>query len=282
MMIILASHSRAVCISDYLEVPLLHFASKIAFILTICLLTACSVVRQPLTSGDLQKSAKLDRELMFGGENRLVGSLSLEEATARALKYNLDNRARYMEQALALNQLDLDNYQLLPSVVASSGYSDRSGWNATTSKTIKGPAPTPNYSYGSDKTLFTGDLTFSWNVLDFGVSYYNARQNANRSLIAEERRRKVVESLIREVQFSYWRMVAAQKLEERVEVAILRAEKALVSARKVEKEKLKNPAEILVFQKQLLQKLRRIETVNQVLANARIELAALINVPPST
>ena len=32
----------------------------------------------------------------------------------------------------------------------------------------------------------------------------------------------------------------------------------------------------------MLQKLRRVETVNQVLANARIELAALINVPPST
>ena len=211
---------------------------KTTLIISIPLiLGSCTVARQPLTSVDLQKSAKIDRELMFGGENKLVGSLSLEEATARALKYNLDNRARYMEQALALNQLELDNFQLLPSIVANAGYSDRSGWNATNSKTIKGPEPTSNYSYGANKTLFTGDLTFSWSVLDFGVSYYNARQNADRSLIAEERRRKVVESLIREVQFSYWRMVAAQKLEDRVKVAIARAEEALESARKVEKEK---------------------------------------------
>ena len=175
---------------------------KTLIISALLILGSCTVARQPLTSADLQKSAKIDRELMFGGENQLIGSLSLEEATARALKYNLDNRARYMEQALALNQLELDNYQLLPSIVANAGYSDRSGWNATNSKTIKGPDPTSNYSYGTDKTLFTGDLTFSWNVLDFGVSYYNARQNADRSLIAEERRRKVVESLIREVQFS--------------------------------------------------------------------------------
>ncbi len=248
----------------------------------LLILASCSVIPEPLTKGDLEKSALIDRELMFGGNEKLLGKLSLEGAIARALKFNLDSRARSMEQALALNQLDLDNHQLLPSLAANAGYSDRSGWNATNSKTLKGGPPSSQYSYGTDKTLLTGDFTLSWNILDFGVSYYNAKQNADRSLIAEERRRKVVESLIREVQYSYWRMVAAQKLENRVKQAISRAEQALESARKVEKEKLKNPTEILVFQKQLLQKLRRIETVNQVLASARIELAALTNIPPST
>ncbi len=257
-------------------------AVKLVKISAFLVLVSCSVVPKPLTTFELQKSAEIDRALMFGSKEKLVGSLSLEAAIARALKFNLDSRARSMEQALALNQLDLDNYQLLPSLAANAGYSDRSGWNATNSKTLKGDPPSSQYSYGTDKTLFTGDFTVSWNILDFGVSYYNARQNADRSLIAEERRRKVVESLIREVQFSYWRMVAAQKLENRVKLAIARAEQALKSARKVEKEKLKNPTEILVFQKQLLQKLRRVETVNQVLAGARIELAALINVSPST
>ena len=233
-------------------------------ILTILALASCTVTPKELTKIELKNSAKIDKALMFGSEVELVGSISLEEAVARALKYNLDSRARSMEQALTLNQLELDNYQLLPSLAINAGYSDRSGWNATNSQTLKGPPPSSQYSYGTDKTLFTGDLSLSWNILDFGVSYYNAKQNADRSLIAEERRRKVVESLVREVQFSYWRMVAAQKLKKRVQFAIARAEQALASARKVEKEKLKNPTEILVFQKQLLQKLRRVETVNQV------------------
>jgi outer membrane protein TolC len=255
---------------------------KVIKILGILALASCSVTPKELTKIELKNSARIDKALMFGSEVELVGSISLEEAVARALKYNLDSRARSMEQALTLNQLELDNYQLLPSLAINAGYSDRSGWNATNSQTLKGPPPSSQYSYGTDKRLFTGDFSLSWNILDFGLSYFNARQNADRSLIAEERRRKVVESLIREVQFSYWRMVAAQKLEKRVKFAITRAEQALASARKVEKEKLKNPTEILVFQKQLLQKLRRVETVSQVLASARIELAALINVPPLT
>ena len=40
------------------------------------------------------------------------------------------------------------------------------------------------------------------------------RQNIDRSLIADERRKTVLNSLIREVEFSFWRMVAAQELKD--------------------------------------------------------------------
>jgi outer membrane protein TolC len=256
--------------------------SKLIIIPALVFLGSCVVTPEILTTSDLKNSAETDLELMFGNDDQLTGSLSLEEAVARALKYNLDRRARSMERALALNLLELDNFQLLPKMVASKMYSDRTEFSATNSKSDpKGPPPTSSYSYSGDRAGHTRDLKLSWNLLDFGVSFYNARQNADRSLIAEENRRKVVNNLVREVQFAYWRMVASQKLEPRVKAAVSQAEQALVNARKVEIEKLKNPSEILRFQKQLLQKISRIETVQQSLSNARIELAALINVQPS-
>ena len=97
-----------------------------------------------------------------------------------------------MEQALALNQLDLDDYELLPTLTAKAGYADRSEFSASNSKELDGPPPSGAFSYSGDRTSFTGNLTLSWNVLDFGVSYFNARQNADRSLIADERRKKVL------------------------------------------------------------------------------------------
>ena len=249
----------------------------------VLIVGGCSITPKPLTVSDLEKSAKEDHRIMFEKGDKISGNLSLEEAIARALKYNLDHRARAMEQALALNQLDLEGYQLLPKLIAKAGYSDRSQFSATNSKERgDGPGSTSGYSYSADRSGITGDLALSWNVLDFGVSYFNARQNADRSLIAEEHRRKVVHNLVREVQYSYWRMVAAQKLKGRVKLAIFRAEEALTMARKVEQEKLRKPTEMLRYQKQLLQNIRRLETVNQKLATARVEVAALINVPPST
>ena len=70
----------------------------------LLILASCSVIPEPLTKGDLEKSALIDRELMFGGNEKLLGQLSLEGAIARALKFNLDSRARSMEQALALKK----------------------------------------------------------------------------------------------------------------------------------------------------------------------------------
>ena len=68
---------------------------------------------------------------MFNSENQIIGNLSLEEAIARAVKHNLDHRAKAMEQALALNQLDLDDYELLPTLTAKAGYADRSEFSAS-------------------------------------------------------------------------------------------------------------------------------------------------------
>ena len=77
-------------------------------------------------------------------------------------------------------------------------------------------------------------------------------------------------------------MVAAQKLSDRVGVAIKRGELALIDSETVEKEKLRKPSEMLMYQKRLLQNIRKLETVNQQLSSAQIELAALINIPPGT
>ena len=45
----------------------------------------------------------------------------------------------------------------------------------------------------------------SWNLLDFGVSYYRARQQADQVLIAEERKRKVVQNILADTRNAYWR-----------------------------------------------------------------------------
>ena len=252
-------------------------------LIVLVLVSGCTVSLKPLTDLELEKITEIDQALMFPEKQRVFGEISFQEALARALKYNLDKRAKVMEQALALKQVDLDEYQLLPNLIAKGGYSDRSEFSASNSKERgDGPGPTSGYSYSGDRTIFKGDLTLSWNVLDFGLSYFNARQNADRALIVDERRRKVIHNLIREVQFSYWRMVAAQKLGGRVKVAVKRAEKALFDAETVEKEKLQTPTEILQYQKRLLQNIRKLETVNQQLSTAQVELAALINIPPGT
>jgi outer membrane protein TolC len=246
------------------------------------LLTACAVTPEPFTKDEMSAQAALDREAMFKGGEPLTGALTVSEAIARAMKYNLDKRSKMMEEALALGQVELDRWDMLPKLTANAGYTYRSEPNSTNSLNTTTGQRSSDFSYSADQRTKTADLTMTWNLLDFGVTYYNAKANADRVLVATERRRKAVHNLVTEVRFAFWRAAAYQVLNAEVDRAVTEAKDALVRSRQVEKENLKAPLESLRYQKSLLETLRQLTAVQQELSTASIELAALINVPPGT
>jgi hypothetical protein len=91
-----------------------------------------------------------------------------------------------------------------------------------------------------------------------------------------------VHNLIQEVRFAFWRTAAAQTLRDEVSTTVSLAEQALADSRAVENEGLRSPAEMLRYQKNLLESLRQLESISQELSTARYELAALINLPPGS
>jgi len=266
-----------------MTVPSRRAVRLLAAVSTAALLSACAVTPTPYTQDEFADRAKADRTAMFNGQEAMSRPLTLSDAVARVLAYNLDKRSKMMEEALALGQLDLDRYDLLPKVVANAGYSERSSPNATRSRDLyTQTTSTSNPSYSADRFSITSDLGLTWNILDFGVSYFTAHQNADRALIASERRRKTVANLVQEVRFTFWRAAAAQTLKVKVIDIIDTAEKALADSERVEAEKLRNPTESLRVQKTLLESIRQLEAIDQELTTAKAELAALINLPPGS
>lgn len=248
----------------------------------VALLSACAIAPEPFSPEQLAQSARDDRADMFKGGEPLSAPLTVSDAIARALKYNLDRRAKVMEQALALDQTNVDRWDMLPKLAANAGFTSRSEPNATVSRTVRTQTTGTDHSYSTDRDNYTADLGLSWNVLDFGLSYFTAKQNADRALIAQERKRKTVHNLVQEVRFAFWRAAAHQELKGDVEKAVAEAKVALDRAKTVERENLKAPAESLRYQKSLLETLRQLTAIQQELSTAEIELAALINTPPGT
>lgn len=255
----------------------------LAAVSTVALLAGCAVSPTPFSQAELAKQAREDRDAMFHGGTPLTTALTVSDAIARAVRYNLDKRSKMMDEALALGQTDVDRWDLLPKLTANAGYTEKSEPNATRSRDLYTQTTgTGNPSYSADRFARTADLTMSWNILDFGLTYYTAKSNADRALVATERRRKAIHNLISEVRFAYWRAAAYQTLNGEVNAAVAEARLALDKARLVEKENLKAPIESLRYQKSLLETLRQLTAIQQELSTARIELAALINVPPGT
>lgn len=218
--------------------------------------------------------------MLFDKQEPLSGALTLYQAMARALKYNLDHRVKMMERAVSEGQSTIARFDLLPELMASAGYRGRDNFNASSSRSIQTGRQSLVTSTSQDRTRYLGDLVFRWNILDFGVSYFRAQQDGNKALIAEENRRKVSHNLMQDVRSAYWRAVGAQQMESVVRPVLEEARGALQNARAAQKEGLQAPLESLRYQKSLVEIVRKLEGVQEQLKLARSELMRLVNLPP--
>ncbi|WNJ91575.1 TolC family protein [Bosea sp. 685] len=219
---------------------------------------------------------------MLAAQEPLKRPLTLEEAFARAVAYNLDERVKVLEKMVAQRDFEFSKLDLLPKVGVNAGYSNRDNILASSSTSILTNRQSLEPSTSTDRDLRFADLTGSWNILDFWVSYFNARQQADRVLVAEEQRRRVLQGLFQDVRRAFWRAASAQRLGDDIRDSIRVAQRALTSSRKVENEALRSPIDALRYQKSLLDALRDLESVQRQLDVSKIELAALLNLPPGT
>lgn len=242
-----------------------------------------SVAPSALEGSSLAKATAADRDTMRKGVEPINGPLTLDEALARALKYNLDRRTRMMEETLALGQLDVSRFDTLPRLVAQAGYASRDStrfaWSSSYPNSSPRSSDPADTSTTSERNRSTGDLGLTWSVLDFGLGYYGARQQADRLLIAAEKRRKAMHLLMQDVRTAYWRAASAQLLRDDVSRTIKVAEEALIDSRTAADDRVRNPLDPLRYQRQLLENLRLLESIDQELASAQVDLSALINAP---
>lgn len=245
-------------------------------------LAGCAINPTPLTVAEKSANLKADRLAMFQDQEVIKGDLGLEDAMARAVKYNLENRAKMMEEALAHGQLDLAKFDMLPRLALSAGYTSRDNFYVSDSRDVNTNALLLSNATSQDRTHRTYDLSATWNILDFGVSYFQAHQQADRALIMQERRRKTVQLLMQQVRQAYWQAVGAQQLETKVDPLLKLVNEALADSERVQQEKLRPPLETLNYQKSLIDLVRQLEAIRDELAQAKPRLAALMNTPPGT
>ena len=169
----------------------------------------------------------------------------------------------------------------MPRLAASAAYAWRNQPDASNSQT-EGGSESTSFTYSESQRLWSGDLTMSWNILDFGVSYFRARQQANRVFIARERKRRAIHNLIMETRSAYWRAAAASIMEAPVDQAMKDARDALARLQKMLTERLDEPVTIYRAQKSLVETIARLDSIRVDLAKAKPRLAALMNLKPGT
>lgn len=260
----------------------MHLRHSISTLALAALLGGCTLNPKPLTEVEVANLAGDHFARVTADQEPLTGAIDLYEAMARALKYNLDHRVEEMTAAVRIRELDLSNFNLLPNVVASTGYAGRDNYNASNSINILTGVESLSTSTSQEKRSRSGDVAFSWNVLDFGLSYVRARQAGDKFLIAEEMRRKVVARIIEDVRTAYWRAVSADRLINRLRTLESRIRRAQANARASSNDRQTSPITAATYERELVEIKRSIQDLQRDLSVARTQLAALMNIKPGT
>lgn len=244
--------------------------------------SGCAVTPEPLTDEDRAARIQEDMQAMFADQEAVSGAISIEEAMARAIKYNLDHRVKLMEQAQSEAELKVATRDFLPRIAASAGYTNRSNEAGARSISLLTGQESLEQSTSQQRDRSLADVTLAWNILDFGVSYVTAKQTADGILIAEERRRRSIQNIMQDVRVAYWRAVSAQRLTNATDRLLEDTKRALERSRQARREGVQTPEIAMEFQRDLLETLRTLIQLRQELSVSKTELASLMNLKPGT
>jgi outer membrane protein TolC len=168
----------------------------------------------------------------------------------------------------------------LPKVVADAAYAGRSNFSGASSRSLTTGKQSLESSTSADKNIFNTNLTLSWDLLDFGLSYVRAEQAANDVLIAEEDKRRIANRVIQDVRSAFWKALGAERALGRLVFLDDWVTHALDEAQVIRARALETPLTSLQYERELLQAQREIQQLYQELSVARIYLGELMNLEP--
>jgi outer membrane protein TolC len=245
------------------------------------ILAGCAVKPNPYSDSQFGRISQSNIARATQGQEALAGPIDLHYAMARALKYNLDLSVQQAQARLANAKLDVSHFNMLPDAVVNAGFAGRDNNNASRSLDLISRRIDPNPSTSQERNTRFRDISFSWNILDFGLSYVRATQAADRALIAQELQRNTAHQLLENVRKAYWHAIAYQRLAHQLRKLEKRTQAALKNVRRLSKGAQVARLEALSAERELIKLKQTIGILEHQYSSAKIELASLMNLHPS-
>ncbi len=257
-----------------------YMLAEIMAVTFVMIVSGCAITPVPLTPEDIQKRVDEDLGKLSLYQEPVSRPITLYEAMARGLRFNLEARVQGLKEMVAHRQLDLAHYDLLPKLVADAGYAGRSNFSGASSRSLTTGQESLEGSTSAEKSIYSSNLTLSWDVLDFGLSYVRAEQASNDVLIAEEDKRRTANRVIQEVRSAFWKALGAERVLGRLSFLDDWVNHALSEAQIIRARALETPLTSLQYERELLQAQQEIQQLHQELSVSRIQLGELMNLEP--
>ncbi len=195
-----------------------YYLILFAVILPLC---GCVETGNVLDDIGLRKSnSVIDVQAYNSIKPELSGGLTIDRAIELALKYNIDLWLARQEELIQKEIKTSSFLKMLPRLTFDYNAEMRDSYDASSSVGLftGEEAQLTKYSYSSEKQQYYGGLKLLWNALDFGVSYFKAKQEQNRQKQGLHSIRRVRQKIALDVAAAYWQCVSLMKVVEKAEV----------------------------------------------------------------
>ena len=136
---------------------------------------------------------------------------TLDEFLHIAEQRNLDLMVKQQEIDFQHEIATGEKFQMIPNLFSNSEFSERNNIPGSASQSLVPGVPPAPPSVSSEKQVKRWDFSLTWNIMDFGISYFRSRQEANREIIQMIEWNRLRQNLITDVTRNYWQAVMAQK-----------------------------------------------------------------------
>lgn len=261
----------------HLATPWLRF-----IVLTALLCAPLAGCQRPATAVETrQQHADAEHELAQARISVPDEPLTLGAAIDFALEYNLDLWIATREQELQKELATQSLLRMLPNLMFNLESSRRSHVDAASSRSLSSGEETLEPSFSSEKDIRNYDISATWSLLDFGVSYFRARQQSQRVAIAAARHERLRQNLTLEVTRAYWQAVAARAAASDAEGIAGDVQVGLDKIRSEIDSQTISRIDGLKRQAALLEQLEELQRYRRAYRSARAELARLIGLSPA-
>lgn len=232
-----------------------------------------------------QRTANLAEDRGFLAERERMEfdkPLTLDHAVAVGLANNLDLRvSRFMERIADRTAMS-EKLKMLPRFDVRGVYSERNEFIQREYVDPDTGEVSLSNTISQDRTTRTLDLTLSWNILDFGLSYLRSRQAAYQTQIRRMERVRQAQTLSMDIASAFWYSVLSEQDLQYVREIEDRVRQYKSAADDLVRSRRLDPIVAKEMERQLMNLTISAADLQAEIASARVDLSRLLGLAPAT
>ena len=219
--------------------------------------------------------------LMAKNREMLNGPLTLRQCIEIALKNNLQTRLSELELEVQKELETAEALGMLPELNINDNFTARSNTPASSSEKLVANGRTYGASYSEDKAINYLNIDLLFSVLDFGLAYFNTRQQADRAVMTKFRSERAAQNLVFDVVRAYFKVASAQRAQQLASTLIEQCRSRYEQIYKLSQKRQISPSRAFDESRRFIAMEKQLSAYERSYESACVELRTLMGYYPS-